>query len=868
MFSSVAPARAFNLLWLEGAVFADATYTEEKKLPPVQVMRSQKIDVKHIAINLSFDWTKKQAYGTTAITFAALNSTNKITLDAAYFIINSIKSQNGASLKFEYDKTDKNDNLKITLDRTYQAGEDVTVKIDYRTNHVNPTDPNSLGGNNIKGLRFSEPTSNDPGKPREIWSMGDPESNRYWFPSYDSPNDFRTTEFTATVDKKLTVISNGKLVETKENADGTRTFHWKMDTPYANHLTSFVVGEYVDVKQVYEGIELHNYGYPHETEWVQATVERLPDMVKFFSEKTGVKYPYQSYSQVFVQDLPNWSGNSMTSTITENMVDDASTHADFLYLWDLTEGEALAHQWFGNYLTSRDWSHIWLNKAFARYFSGLYTEYKNGHDEFQLYHRLYDQGVYLNDWNSGNRQPVVNKHYEDVQAYSVDNYPYFRGALVLHILRKHLGEENWWKTIRNYVKSNANKSVSTEDFRKAIEETTGESMEWFFDQWLYKMGHPVFVITKTYDETKKQLTLNVKQTQKIDTNYKHPQIEYFQGKVEIEIDDRIEQVRLEPKAENIFTFASSTQPKLVNFDYESTWIKEIKFEKSLDEILYQLQNDKDILAGRAALNELINIARDRNTTVEERSKIYAAFRNTISGNSYWRLRLGVMQQFQNLVAPATVNRPIPLDEPTVTMLLSVIKNDKAWTRAGAIGFLGMTRDERFVDIYINALNDPSDRVINSAAIALGKSKSPKAFDALAKLVNKPSMKSQSMLCALSGLKELGDPRGFDIAFKALSDLKLPRWRLLSWDFRVAAADTIAALGKGNTAYPLIFERFKKSMAENDIEGIFYNVLLISKLSDPRGQEAFDLLKVKFKNDANAMQAVNQFETQFKESLKR
>jgi aminopeptidase N len=871
VFSNMASACPLSHSLFESKSFAEETKAEKKKLPPVNWTRSRKIDVKHIAIDLRFDWAKKQAYGATAVTLAPIDSTHKITLDAALFTINSVTSQNGTPLKFEYDGSDKNDNLKITLDRVYRAGEDVTVKIDYRTNWVNMPDPNNLNGSNGKGIRFFEPTSNDLNRPREIWSMGEPEANRYWFPGYDSPNDFRTTEFTATVDRKLMAISNGSLIETKDNIDGTRTFHWKMDTPYANHLTSFVIGEYVDIKQNYEGIELHNFGYPNEAEAVAATVARLPDMVKFYSETTGVKYPYSSYSQVSVQDTQWGAASNMLSAQTENTIDDERTHADYFYLWDGLEAEALAHQWFGNYLTCRDWSQIWLSRGFAHYFDGLYNEHKNGHEEFLLWHVLGDQNTYLADWNSGARHPIVTRNYEDTLGFTTDNYSYVRGASVLHMLRKHLGEENWWKAIKHYVRSNANKPVSTEDFREAVEEASGEPMDWFFDQWLYRMGHPIFEVTKNYDKAKKQLTLNVRQTQKVDPNDEYPQVEFFEGKVEIEVDGRIEQVWLEPRAENNFSFASSEQPKLVNFDYGSTWIKEIKFEKTLDELLYQLQNDKDVLGKRWAIDELAGLAKNEKTSTTDKAKIYSGFRNAILSNVYWRLRQAAISQLQSLLAPATETKPVPLDEATITMLLTVIKNEKSWNRAAAINFLGMTQDPKYTDVYLNAFNDISDRVINTAAAALGKSKSPRAFDALAKLVNKPSWKNQSLMSALNGLKQLGDPRGFDIAFKALSDPKLLRWRLPTppvWDFRIVAAETIVALGKGDAAYLLIFGRFKKSMDENDLNGIFNNILLITKLADPRGQEAFELLKAKFKDDAYTMTTIKTYETQFNEALKK
>lgn len=851
------------------AVFSSRA-DDTKKLPPTNWIRSRNLDVKHIAIDLRFDWQKKQGYGTTAVTLTPFNATGKIALDAGMLTINSISLSSGTPLKFKYDGGDNNDGLEILLDRVYQPGEDLTVKIDYHTNWVNNSDPNSLGGSFGKGLRFFGPTSTDPKKRRQIWSFGEPELNRYWFPSYDSPNDFRTTELTATVNDNLTVISNGALVENKSNRDGTRTFHWKMNTPYANYLTGFVVGEYVDIKQSYQGLELHSFAYPDEAEAAAATVVRLPDMVKFFSELTGVKYPYPIYSQVFVQDFPGWMENITASTITENMVDDETTHADWFYLWDLTESEALAHQWFGNYLTCRDWSQIWLNKAFAHHLTGLYTEYKNGRDEYLLYQVLFDQATYLADWNSGVRHPVVTRNYDSATTFTGDNYSTGRSSLVLRMLRRHLGEENWRKAIRQYVKSNANRLVSTEDFRKAVEETSGESMEWFFDQWLYKMGHPVFEVTKNYDQAKKQLKLNVRQTQKIDPQDEYPQVALFAGKLEIEIDGRIDSVWLEPKAENVFTFASPQEPKLVNFDYESTWIKEIKFEKTLDELLYQLRNDKDILGRRWALGELVTLAGKENASAEDKTKIYAEFRSVILGNSYWRLRFIAMSQLQGLLAPTSAIKPAALDEATLTMLLTVIKNEKTWNRFAALNFLGMTRDPKFADLYLSYLGDSSDRVTNAAALALGRSKSPKAFAALVKLVNKPSWKSQSLISALNGLRELGDPRGHELAFKALTDLNSPHWTLATplWDYRLTAAQTLAVLGKTDAAYPFLAMAFKKAMEENDVHGMFYNLMLVTTLADPRGLELFDSLKTKFKDDANALAAINQAETQFKAAIRK
>lgn len=831
-----------------------------KKKPRIQM-----IDVRHIALDLAFDWQKKQAIGMATITLSTLNATNTIHLDAAKMSINAVTSNEDKPFQFQYEDNEEDNNFKIILDRVYQPNEDITLKIAYRTNWINETDPNTLGGSNGKGLRFFQPTFSEPRKRKQIWSLSDFDANRYWFPCHDVPNDFRTTELRATVDKKMTVISNGNLTKTNENSDDTRTFHWKMDVPYANYQTSIVIGEYTEIKQKVSGIALHTFSYPDEVEATKASIVQLPKMLKYFSEKTGVKYPYPSYSQVFVQDLPWGMWNSSTSTLTENMVDEYGTHDDYYYLWDDLEGEALASQWFGAYVTANDWSENWLNRAFSRYFSGLYDSSTNGREEYLLYPHLWDYNVYLGDWNSGNRHPIVTRNFEDETAFVTDNYGVFRGALVLHMLRKHLGDDKWWKSIQLYLKTNAHKSVTTEDFKKAIEQTTGEKLDWFFDQWVYKIGHPIFEVSKKYDKDKKQLNLIVKQVQKPDSTNIYPQVAYFRGKIDIEIDGKIEQIWLEPKAENTYIFNCS-EPKVVGFDYEGTWIKEVKFEKSFEEWLYQFQNDADILGRRLAMSEIVKFYKKETTSAADKNKILDAFRNVLSSKIHWRFKFMASPQFQSLLA---ANQPVTLDKATIELLLNTIKNEKSWVRFSAINCLGITNDPKYADLYISYFKDSSDRVVNAAAIALGKTKSPKAFDALVKLKDKPSWKNQSLISALNGLKELDDPRGVAVALQALKDsTAAARWTLAvsAWDFRITAAETLVALGKNKEAYPIVSERFRKSMEENDINDIFNNMLIFATIGDPRAQAAFDELKVKYKDNGNVMNAVNSFEVQFKESI--
>ena len=826
-----------------------------KKLPPVNYIRSREVDIKNVLVDLRFDWQKEQAYGFTVVTLAPFKDLQKFSLDAAAMTINSVTLPNGATLKYEYDGKKEQDNLEISLDRVYKQGEDVSVKIDYRTNYVNTADNETAIGSFGRGLRFIKPTAEQPNKPRQIWSQGETEFNRYWFPSYDSPNDFRTSEIRATVEKPFTVISNGKLIDVKDNGDNTRTFDWKMDTPYSNYLSSIVVGDYTEIKNgEYEGVPIYAYGYPSEAKEVAATTKNLPATIKFFSEKTGVKYAYPKYSQTFVEDFGGGMENISATTQIEEMIHDERELLD--QDSESLQSHELAHQWFGDYVTCRDWGQIWLNESFATYFQALWDEQLKGHDFFLMDDVRNNQQKTLATWKGGNRRPIVTKYYANKDAM-FDDYAYPGGGSVLHMLRKHLGDDLFFKSLNRYLTQNAHQPVSTEDLRIAVEETTGQSMDWFFDEWLYKMGHPIFEVTKNYDSAAKKLTLNVKQTQKVDPNNEFPQTEFFQTYVDIEIDGNVQKVWLKPQAENVYTFDSPTAPKLVNFDYEGTLLKELKFDKSVDELIYQATKDKDILGRQWAMAELSK------SLASDTTKILAAYNNVASNDSSWQMRRAAIGAIAQVLAPQPAENDvaIKLDITTEQTMLKASKDVNSLVRADALGFLGATKDIKYADVYLSALNDQSYAVIDNAAFALGETKNPKAYDALNKLLTQTSWKGRVQTAGLRGISALGDKRSLDLGLKYATDKTQPA------GVRSAALNVIASAGKGDPrAFPLIFTAFKTALANNEYQAVFDSVQSIIKLADPRGQEAFDMLKEKFKNNPQFLGYTTFFESQFKESL--
>lgn len=819
----------------------------------------QQIDIIHQDIELSFDWEKQQAYGSTALYMYILQPTSTISLAAQQLTIQNIYANNSQQLLFT-----ENNGIVVQLDRTYAAGDSLKLKIDYHTNWVNTSDPNFLSGSNGQGLRFFQPTKTEPTKKRQIWSACDYGSLPLWLPYINNMADIRTTSFTTTIDSSLTLITNGHLVKATTKGSST-TYHYFMNHPYSAGSTAFVIGEYSDVRQYAGNIQLHNYTYTDEVAATTASVERLPDMVDYFSKTTGVSYPYETYSQVFVLDVPWGMAATSMAIQTENMVDDFGTHADFLYLWDGLEGESLAQQWFGNYVSCNDPNHIWLNKGFARYFSGLYNANKNGKDEFLLWQHAYDQSTYFFDWDYSVRQALVNTDTNNIYNFINSNTPYFHASAVMRMLHKELGETQFKSVIQEYLTTYANTSVTTENLITTIEKTTRKPIAWFFDQWVYQTGHPIFEVQQDYDAENKLFTLKVKQTQGFDSITTYKQTTFFKGKMEIAINNKIYEINIEPKKETNFIFSMNEKPKLVNFDYESTWLKQVTFEKSLEDLIYQLQFDSDVLGRQSALNALTTIAQNDTTSLATKENILSHYREIILSNTYWRFKLITLTQLQNILVPWGSTEAVKLDEPTTNMLLQLIKQDSSWVSAAAIRFLGLTKNVAYADIYINALQNTSDRVVNAAAIALGKTKSEKAFDALANLPSRPSWKNQSLMSALSGLKELGDPRGYDIAYHALQDVYLSRWYLPTppvWDYRVVAVETIVALNRGSDVLPLLLTRFENALQEGDINTVFNYVVLLSKIPDEQIKSVFEKLKTTYQNDSNTLVAIDTFEQQY------
>lgn len=806
-----------------------------------QTTRVPGLDVEHVALDLRFDLEARKAEGVARLRLHLTEPGARVALDGAGLRIGGVEVD-GRTARFEYSGGAEDGALVVDLGRRYAANRSLELTVHYETSVINDSDPANIWGSAGLGLRFHSPSPTDLRRRPQIWSSSAPNGARYWFPGHDRLDDLRTFELRATVAHPLTVVSNGDLVSTRDDGNGQTTFHWRLDRPQQNYRTAVAIGVFENVSERAHGVTLNNFGYPDEREGVVASIERLPDMVDFMERTIGVEFPYPSYTQVFVQELPGAAANAGLTVQTENFIDSVEVHRDFLYLWDDLEAEPLAEQWFGNAVAIADWRDGWLTRAIPRYLATRYNEARNSEAEVLLsfYHTPGDLQAVLGDWDSGVRVPVVPDAVEDPAAFLSSNAPYLRGAMVLRLLEMEIGRERLTRALGDFARRGRASFVSTQTFEQAVTRAAGRDMTWFFNQWLRRADFPVITVTKRYDAARRTLTLEVCQRAP-DGAAEGAAFRPFAGLVGVEIDGAVRQIRL-TRADESFDFEVDHAPRVVNFDYKSRWLARIEFNRSPEELLALARESTDLLARRNAMIELGTLAAREETAAGVRAQVLDLLGATLESNEYWRLKIVAITQLRAVMARGGSAPRGGLDAPSEARLVRVIERaprDEAWVVTSALSWLGETHDSQYARLYRAHLRDPSDRVINAAAVALGKSGAPGVFEDLVALESHPSWKNQSRISMLDGLAELGDPRGVAIALSALRDAGGARWTLLTpvWDYRLTAARTLQRLGGQAQGYDYASTMLRQAAESGHVNDTVYNANLLVALGDPRGAAA-------------------------------
>ena len=519
-------------------------------------------DLVHTKLDVSFDWGKHYLFGEATITLKPhFYPSSTIYLDARGMEIKkvgTINKNDTIALNYSY----ANDTISIQLDKELNRDERIIVYINYISK---PDELTKIGGSDAissdKGLYFINADGKIKNKPRQIWTQGETQSNSVWFPTIDVPNQKSTQELNITVDDNFKTLSNGLLIKSINHPNKTRTDYWKMDLPHAPYLFMMAIGEYAIVKDKWRDKEVNYYVEPNFENDARTIFGNTPEMLELFSKKLGVDYAWPKYSQVIARDYVSGAMENTSATLhgeflqrtKREMIDDNSE--------DVISHE-LFHHWFGDLATCESWSNLPLNESFATYGEYLWNEYKYGRDVADMGLES-DLKSYLDEAKS--KQEHLIRFYYDNREDMFDRHSYAKGGAILHMLRKYVGDDAFFASLKLYLQKNSFKSAEVHDLRLAFEEVTGEDLNWFFNQWFLNQGHPQLNITYNWDATTMTQQITVEQQQDLSTTplYKLPvAIDfYFNGRKERK------QIIITEKNQT-FKFRFPEQPTVVNFDAE------------------------------------------------------------------------------------------------------------------------------------------------------------------------------------------------------------------------------------------------------------------------------------------------------------
>lgn len=662
------------------------------------------VDVEHIKLELTVDLPAKTLKGSCTTDFRAVApAVGKVTFDAVDLVVEQVFDAAGAELRFDQEPS----KLTVYLRKAPQVGEHSKVIIKY---HV--TEPRA-------GLYFIAPDKDYPNRPVQLWTQGQDQDNRYWIPCHDAPNEKAATEMVVTVEERYTAISNGKLLNVHHDKDKkTKTYHWKQAIPHASYLITLCVGEFSEMKDMWKSsrgdeVPVTYYTLAGRERETKLSFGKTPQMLEFFSKKIGVDYPYDKYAQVVAWDfIYGGMENTSATTQTEYTLHPESVEKD--YSSEPLVAHELAHQWFGDLLTCKEWAHAWLNEGFATYFESLWMESEHGKDEF-LYELFTNEKIYKAEDGGAYRRPIVTNVYMSPSDI-FDRHLYEKGGRVLHMLRNLVGEELWWKAINRYVLGHFAKTVETVDLQRAFEETTGLALAWFFDQWIYKGGHPDIKASYEWIDDKKQVKLTVAQKQKVDeltALFRLPlkfKIVTSDGEVTHDFELRGQ--------EQTYWFSCADKPEFVSLNPENTVLGNWEFNPGRELLIYQLHNDKDVM-GRVFAARVL--AKDHSRQSID------ALGEALTKERFWGVQAEIAESLGNIGSQRCfdylANGLANLDHPKA--------------RRAAIKSIGLFRTEQAAEIAERLLKaDMSPVVQYEAAIALGKSRVSGLYEKLSGMLGK------------------------------------------------------------------------------------------------------------------------------------
>jgi len=582
-----------------------------------QYAPDRSVDISHLALDVTPDFDRRTIAGRAVITFAPIaHPVREITLDAEALDITEVTASEPVQ---GWQNTGHA--LVITFADPVPPGRPSRLTVTYSTEPA-------------KGLYFRTPQMGYKQGETHLFTQGQAIDARHWYPGHDAPNEKFTSEVTCRVPKGMTVLSNGRLIsETEEGPNGLIAVRWLQDKPHVNYLVALVAGYFKKIEDVYRDIPLSFYTLPSAIEEAPGSFCDTKDMMGFFEREIGVPYPWVKYAQVCVNDFVAGGMENTTLTILTDSTLFSAASENVHSSQGLVAHE-LVHMWFGDLVTCKDWSHLWLNEGFATYYEALYDRHRNGRDAF-LYN-LRDKARTVLDVADDTR-PIVHREFDNPgDQFNYLAYP--KGAWVIHMLRSQLGEDLFHRCIRTYLERHQYGSVVTEDLNAVIEDLSGRSFDRFFDQWVYHAHHPELDIRYAWDETAKLAKLTVRQVQDLNEHvllFQFPLPVRFVGPSGLTTNYT---VTVKAQEED-FSFALPDAPRLVRVDPESTVLAKITFQPPPAMISMMLTNTDDVLGRLLAVAELSS---------RQDIETVARLRTALQQDPFYGVRIEASQALQRI----------------------------------------------------------------------------------------------------------------------------------------------------------------------------------------------------------------------------
>jgi len=691
------------------------------------------IDIIHYKANLNFDFSKREVRGEATIVFSPLVKIDTFPLDAYRMEVKKVNLvENGTNRPLKFNMNEET--VEIALGRKYLPKATLTVTILYSAK------PNA-------GMYFLEDRANK--GQFVICTYGAGEMKANWLPIYTGYNDKFSSEMIVTVPPPYTAISNGKLVDVQRQQNGNQTFCWKQELPHSQYLISLFIGEFEkgELEPAFGTIPVGYWVPKGRLEEGAFAFRNTTKMVEFFSQRLNYKYPWSKYDQIAIPDygpgaMENTSitGHRASVLRKENAPENFGppNFASYYSVWTVENliSHELAHHWFGNNITCRNINYLWLNESFATYCHMLWDEESLGKERFYFDRReALDQ--YL-DYVKENHiiRPLEYAYYDSVTDMYTNQLTYLKGAIVLHMLRNILGDEEFFKVLSYFLHKHEFSSVVSSDFKIAIEEATGRNLDWFFDDWVYGGGYPIFKVAYTFLKDRKLINLTVSQVQPIIKGQ-----DLFTLPIEITIvtskGEKKETIWVKNKSDQ-FLLHCDEEPLMVSFDGSGALVAEVLFDKSLDELIYQVFNDE--IPGR------IRAMRAMARRLPIHQKTVQTFSDILSKEYFWGLKAEATFLLGKLCTPEAER-----------VLLQALKSSDYRVRKAAILALRNFRKDFAKKTLRNViLQDKHTDVVGTAIVSLAKTDPTGSKDFIRSQLNRPAWYDEINLACLNAFEIMGD----------------------------------------------------------------------------------------------------------------